>query len=434
VSLSAQVAHAFNRFGLGGRPDDAIPTDVMTWLTDQLSTSDPLANGAPNIVTCLGWASAVFNAKGLKAQKAARAALQEHFEAEQQALLENAVTTPTPFWERLVNFWANHFAILTGEVQTLATAGCFVREAIRPYITDTFENMLLAVMQHPAMIFSLDNQNSIGPQSPQAIEQGSGNINENLARETLELFTVTNAANFTQADVDALAYVLTGWTVSLANPAGFIINPAAHQPGPQTVLGYTTSGNSGDGYEILEFLGTHPLSYANIAYKLVAHFTTDVPDPNDVQTVTNALSANGGSLLAATNAVINLSNAWVPLTKLRRPFDYVVAASRAVEAPIAVNKATNDYLTDLGMPIWGSPFPNGWQDVGLGWASPSQMMLRTNWSNKFANHFKTTNFATTENIALGGLIAPQTLQVLAQLKSNHDKTTVLFCCPEFQRR
>ncbi len=433
VPIPAQVIQAFNRFGLGARPGDAIPTDPIAWLNAQLTGTDPLSNAPPTTVMGLGLVATLNAAPAHSpAKQAAQTALSKHFSNEQQASLINSVATATPFRERLVRFWSNHFAILGKATETtLAASGSFVREAIRPYVTDTFANMLLAVMQHPAMLSSLNNDVSMGPQSQRGLATGGG-INENLARETLELFTIGLAGNYTQADVDALAYMLTGWTVSTTAPTqGFVISADLHQPGAQTMLGQTYPGTVFDAYQALIYLGTHPATYAHIATKLVEHFCSDTPDPNDVAAVTAALSNNGGSLQAAYTAIIGLDSAWVPQTKLRNPQDFGLAAWRSVAANPYT--AAND-VAGLGQPVWQPTFPNGWSDLGADWASPAQMMLRTNYVNLLCTHFGNVDPNATANTALGALISQATVAMLGRVTKTHDKLTILFCSPDFQRR
>ncbi len=432
----AQVAHAFNRFGLGGRPDDSIPSSTVAWLTGQLTGTDPLISAGPSLNTCLGYVQAITSSPPHSTQNAtARTALNTLLSNEQNTWVQGAVATQTPFRERLVRFWANHFAIQSGAgFVAQATAGCFIRQAIRPYVNDTFVNMLLAVIQHPAMLDSLNNDVSIGPHSTRGISSGAG-FNENLGRETLELFTVGIGAGYTQGDVDALALMLTGWTVNTAPPSqGFVIDSNAHEPGPQTLMGVTYPGTVFDAYEALLFLGTHPATYNHIATKLVAHFCSDTPDPNDIAVVVNALSTTGGSLTAAYNAIIGLSSAWVPQTKLRTPADFIMAAMRSVAAQPFTAKSAVAGNKSLGEEIWSPPFPNGWSDFGADWAAPSQMMLRTNWANAFATGFNKVDPAATAQTALGPLISPATTAMLARVTATHDKLVVLFCSPEFQRR
>ena len=400
--LSAQVAQAFNRFGLGGRPDDAVPPDPIAWLNGQLTGTDPLAYASPPTASGLGLVATLNAAPAHSPQRtAAQTAVNKRCRYEQQPSLTASIATATPLRERLVRFWSNHFAILGGASSVTQTcSGSFVREAIRPYVTDTFVNMLLAVMQHPAMLSSLNNDVSIGPQSQRGLASGAG-INENLARETLELFTVGLAAGYTQADVDALAYMLTGWTISYTGPTqGFIISADMHQPGAQTMLGQAYPGTVFDAYEALTYLGTHPVTYTHIATKLVEHFCADTPDPNDVATVVTALSNSGGSLSAAYAAIIGLASPWVSQTKFRNPQDFALAAYRSV----AANPATvASDVASLGQPVWQPTFPNGYSNA-------------------------------TANIALGALIYPATTAMLGRFTKTHDKLTILFCSPDFQRR
>lgn len=431
--INAQVAHAFNRFGLGARPDDQIPANAMTWLTAQLTGTDPLANAAPLLASCLYKENAAM-APPSKAQQQAQAELEAFFQSEQINAFNAAVTTATPFRERLVWFWTNHFAVQAGNDKTIGVAGAFVREAIRPFVLDSFENMLLAAVTHPAMLCSLNNDVSIGPQSPLAQSQNFGGINENLARELMELFTI-GIGNYTQADVDALAYILTGWTVSYTGPSiGFVIDSDMHQPGEQTFLGVNYPGTVFDGYVALQYLAAQQSTYTNIATKLVTHFVSDTPEQSDIQTVASALGSSGGSLPAAYNAVINLANAWVPQTKLRTPFDLVVATARAVAAPSRQNEVNTQAIAQLGQPIWEPPFPNGWSDLGASWASGAQMAMRTNFVNNFCKYYAGANPANTANTALGALISPATVAMMAEVSSVHDKLTILFCSPDFQRR
>jgi uncharacterized protein (DUF1800 family) len=429
---NAQVALAFNRFGLGGRPDDVIPNDPVEWLTAQLTGSDPLANAPPTLAYGLDLERKAIQAHGNpKPQKS----LLSFFQDEQETIVDAAIATETPFRERLVWFWANHFAVQAGGDTTYGVAGAFVREAIRPYVLDTFENMLVAAITHPAILCSLNNDVSMGPQSPLALSRGYGGINENLARETMELFTIGVNGGYTQADVDALAYILTGWTVGYTTPdIGFLADADMHQPGQQTMLGVTYPGTVFDGYAALQYLATQPSTYTLLATKLVTHFTSDTPDPNDIATVAQALTNSGGSLPAAYNAIIGLANAWVPQTKLRTPVDLVLAAARALAAPTGLRKQATDALDGLGQPLWQPPFPNGWSDLTEDWCSGSQMLLRTNFIDDYVKPFGTVDPNATANTALGALISPATTAMMARVSKTHDKLTILFCSPDFQRR
>ncbi len=437
-----QVAQAFTRFGLGGRPDDPLPGDATQWLIQQLDGPDPMpTTGLPTLAQCMALLNAYKNARaGTKAQKNAADQIVSTFNAEVQAYLSYAVTTAVPFRERLVWFWANHFALLTGSYYPQGVAGTFIRDAIRPYVNGTFQDMLLAVMQHPAMLYSLDNVASIGPDSSYALQhlKSTGvqlGFNENLGRECLELHTVGVNAGYTQADVDALAYMLTGWTVVTSNPKGFFFDSTKHQPGSQTLLGTTYPGTFQGGIAALTALANDPNTYNHIATQLVQHFTSDTPDPADVTAVQNALAGSGGNLKEAAIAVVGLPNAWLPLTKFRAPQDHAIAALRAVGATAANMPSSFPLLmSELGMPTWNPSFPNGFSDEMADWLCPQQMIERTDWTRLLAQGLGSLDPLTIAGSSLGPFLTPLTQQLLGQLSSVSDQFQLLFCSPEFQRR
>jgi uncharacterized protein (DUF1800 family) len=266
-------------------------------------------------------------------------------------------------------------------------------------------------------------------------------INENLGRECLELHTVGINAGYTQADVDALAMLLTGFTTNLVTaPRGFVFNPKTHQPGPQVLMGQTF-GTPGDDTQAgaiaaLNWLGTHPDTYLNLATELVTHFVSDTPASSDIATVVAALSNSGGNLGAAAASLVGLANAWVPMAKLRTPQDYVIAVLRAAGVNATgsdtVSNAATTIMT-LGQPVWQSTFPNGYSDLAADWASPAQMVLRTDWINALTNELK-LDPATVMSDSIGPLLQPSTLAAVNAATSTHDQVSLLFLSPEFQRR
>ena len=203
------------------------------------------------------------------------------FRAEMNSLVSNALTTPTPFRERLVWFWANHFTISLRGGRTGALGGDFIRTAIRPNVTGPFSAMLLAVMRHPAMLLYLDNAGSIGPDSRAGLRTGKG-LNENLARESLELHTVSPECGYTQADVTSYARILTGWSVAngATEEAGFRFRPNLHEPGEQTLLGQNFPRGRA-GRDRGARCARHPSRDLSppLATKLVQHFVADTTTP-----------------------------------------------------------------------------------------------------------------------------------------------------------
>ena len=443
LANNLNAAIAFNRFGLGGRPDDVVPTSPTSWLTNQLIGPDP-CTGAGLMNTAAGLAQyAIFRAADhTSAQSGIKQQISQGLSNEIGAYLLNATTTRLPFRERLVQFWANHFALMANHAAVGCCAGAYIREAIRPYVNGTFTQMLLAVMQHPAMLFNLNNNLSTGPQSTKGQRcQASGcvslGINENLARECLELHTVGINAGYTQADVDALAMLLTGWTVNVTTaPLGFSFDATAHQPGTQVLMGQTFAAGQAGGIAALTWLATHPLTYQHIATKLVTHFVSDTPSSSDIAAVVNVLSNTGGNLAAAANAVVGLPSAWVPMTKLRTPQDYVIAVLRAAGVTTVgsttVSSAAVNVLS-LGQPVWQPVFPNGFSDLASDWASPAQMVLRTDWINALCTTLTLDPNALMAN-SLGPLLSSTTQSAVNAARSNHDKLSLLFLSPEFQRR
>ncbi len=437
------AAIAFNRFGLGGRPSDAIPASASSWLTGQLDGPD-LTSGAglPNTAQGLALYEAFRTAPTGAQQSAASQQIFQTLSTEIEAYLVNALTTQTPFRERLVQFWANHFALMANREAVACCAGAFVREAIRPYVNGTFTQMLLAVMQHPAMLYNLNNTSSTGPQSPAGLAcQASGclnrGINENLARECLELHTVGIGAGYSQADVDALAMLLTGWTTQLDTaPFGFSFNTRTHQPGSQVLMGQTFAGTQAGCIAALTWLSTHPDTYQHLATELVTHFVSDTPAASDVATIAASLAGSGGNLAAAACALVGQANAWTPMTKLRSPMDYVVAVMRAA----GLSSAGGSFVSNpasasaaLGMPVWQSVFPNGYSDLAAVWGGPAQMLLRGDWIYALAGTLSVSP-GTVMNDALGPLLQSATLNAVNAAATSQAKLALLFLSPEFQRR
>ena len=435
LDTNIAAAMAFNRFGLGARPNDEVPPSPTAWLLAQLDGPDPYQpTGAMTTADCL----AVFMA----ARKLGNETVTDLFESELDAVLGNALVTDVPFRERLVWFWANHFSLLTEELGVSACAGAFVREAIRPYVNGTFTQMLLAVMQHPAMLMSLNNNNSAGPDSQAGLRcQVTGcltqGINENLGRECMELHTIGVNGGYTQADVDSLSMLLSGWTVNLkTQPYGFQFNPSMHEPGNQTFMGNSYTGDQPGALAAVTWLSNHPMTYLHLATELVAHFTSDTPDPADVTIVANALTSSGGNLAAAAAAVVGLSNSWVPYTKFRSPFDYVIGAMRGLGYTMAGSGSAfipRAAASAMGQDLWQPPLPNGYSDSAADWTGSAQVLLRSDYAAVFCKNTLLDPFAIAAS-ALGPLVRPATISVMNTLSAPRDQMAMLILSPEFQRR
>ncbi len=434
--MDPRTAQALIRFGLGRRGDEPLPADPAAWLNDQLRQPD-LTRIDPPPSTATGLEALRFDreTKPPPGQRRAR----QLFQAEARAELENALTASAPFRERLVRFWTNHFTVSV-RGGTAAVAGAFVEEAIRPNVTARFETMLLAVMHHPAMLIYLNNAQSVGPDSP-AGERSHRGLNENLARECLELHTVSPAAGYTQADVTNFARILTGWSIDLrSDPPGFRFRPAAHEPGPQIVMGHRFPPGEEGGVAALRFLANHPATHRFLATKLARHFVADDPPSDTVRHIEGALRDTGGNLGAAAGSLITLDAAWQPGGKLRDPQDYVIACLRALDLrpEQRANMNLPGIVGSLGQPFWNAPQPNGWGDRASDWASPEAMMRRIDWAygvaGRVAGPQSGRDAADLAEANLGPLLSADTLQAVRRAGSRRDAMTLLLTAPEFQRR
>ena len=356
------------------------------------------------------------------------------FKVQAAAQMANAVTTPAPLRERLVWFWTNHFVISLKRGQCAAVAAAFVEEAIRPHVTGRFGNMLLAVMRHPAMLLYLDNETSFGPDSPLGQRSHRG-LNENLARECMELHTVSPLAGYSQADVTAFAKILTGWSIDLkADPPGFRYRPFAHEPGEQTMMQQRFPPDEAGGVAALAFLANHPATHRFLATKLVRHFVADDPPPDAVRTIEGVLRDTNGNLGAASVALVKLNAAWEPGTKLRTPMDYVIASVRSLDVPPDQIPNLVGILGGLGQPLWTAPAPNGWPDRAVEWAAPEAMLRRIDWASGFAGRIGDRDVVEVADNTLGPLLRPETHEAIRRAGSRRDAMTLLLTCPEFQRR
>jgi uncharacterized protein (DUF1800 family) len=431
--MDTRSAHALVRFGLGRFGTEPYPTDPADWLLAQLKQPDPFRMDPP-ATTAMGL-TIIREMRQSRRDGMTESKLPATYRAQGNASLANAINTRMPFRERLVWFWTNHFTISLRRGVCAAVAGAYVEEAIRPHVTGRFEDMLMAVMRHPAMLIYLDNVASVGPNSRMNARQKRG-LNENLARECLELHTVSPAGGYTQTDVTALARILTGWTLDYeAEPPGFVFNPAAHEPGQQTVMGKTFPAGEAGGIAALHFLAHHPATHRFLATKLVRHFVADEPPERAIRQVEGALRDTKGNLGVAAATLVGLEEAWrTPGAKLRTPQELVVAAFRALAGQATPPKDLLQLVSVLGQPLWTAPAPDGWPDQASAWATPEAMMRRIDWSYAFAGRVGQHDPVEIAQAALGPFLRPATRDVIAGAGSRREAMTVLLTSPEFQRR
>ncbi|MGA8170942.1 MAG: DUF1800 family protein [Methylocystis sp.] len=367
---------------------------------------------------------------------------QKLFRAEALARFVAQMKAGSGFVERLVAFWSNHFAVSVVKGQySRATAGSFEREAIRPHVLGKFADLLIAVESHPAMIFYLDNQRSIGPGSNAGRFDGKG-LNENLAREILELHTLGVGGGYAQSDVTALARIITGWSFGepggdVGEPGAFLFKSNWHEPGVHNLLGrnYPQTGRA-QGEEALRDLARHPSTARHIATKLAKHFVADAPPPELVDALTKAFRDSDGDLVIVTAALIENDHAWsAPPTKIRSPAEFAIAAKRATSnMPTDANQVLG-VLNSLGMPLWQPPGPNGYSDAAAVWGSPEQMKLRLDVSWQMAQGARDYGAPLGVLDTVCGLAASrETREALLHAESRPQALALLFMSPEFQRR
>ena len=364
-------AVAANRFGLGARPGElaAIGDNAPDWLRAQLLGGAPALAGdlrpsqlilrealqlQREIQAARQAAGNTPGAKGAEvaadnAQQKLPQLLRPIYVSEVTARLSWAVSTDRPFIERLTQFWTNHFAVSIDKQFLAGLAGSFEREAIRPHVLGNFSDLLLAVETHPAMLLYLDNHLSVGPHSPAAlrVQRRTGprriGINENLAREILELHTLGVGGGYTQKDVTTFAEVITGWSIGGERRplcrwrAGQIrVPPRAartrRQGGAWQAL---PDDGFGQGVAVLRDVARERATARFIATKLARHFIADDPPPAAVERLADAFAKSGGDLPAVYRALIDSPEAWAqPLAKYKTPSDYVVSSYRGLSLPV----------------------------------------------------------------------------------------------------
>jgi uncharacterized protein (DUF1800 family) len=366
-----------------------------------------------------------------------RAVPQQIFLREAKARLDAALAAEIGFAERLAWFWSNHFCISADKGPLRAIVGAYEREAIRPHVAGRFADMLLAVESHPGMLIYLDNARSIGPDSIAGRNRGKG-LNENLAREILELHTLGVRTVYTQDDVTRFAAVITGWTVVPAREPGggvFVFNPRMHEPGTQTVLGKTfPDGEFDQGRAVLAMLARHPATARHIAAKLVRHFVSDQPVPALADKLAKRFIATDGDLKQVAIALVTAPEAWNPATrKLKRPGEWIVASLRAAGVTPPEIGPIMQAQNMLGEPLWRPAAPKGFADEDAAWIDG--LAQRLDVSNQMARRVAgLVDPAVAVETALGPLASEETRTAIRRAESRPQALTLLFMAPEFQRR
>ena len=463
------AASAANRFGLGARTGELarIGNDPRGWLHAQLGRTGDEASfaGLPpsgrylaqyyDLLRMRREARAAARAEG----GAARAAMPERRRFRQQVALETvvrqraAVRSERGFAERIVRFWSNHFAISVDKFVAASFAAPMEREAIRPHAFGRFADLLLAVERHPGMLLYLDNAQSIGEESrlgaasarraqrnPEARKRG---LNENLAREILELHTLGVDGGYGQADVGELARAITGWSVpsprdgDAATRMPFAFRAQAHEPGTRRVLGktYAESGQA-QGEAILRDLAAHPSTARHLAAKLARHFVADAPPAALVERMARAYLASDGELGALYAAMVDDDTAWsAGARKFKTPDDFVLSALRACDLDGDADLALALQLQGrLGQPLFQPRSPAGFGDVAADWGGPDALFKRVQAAQALAERASAASPVQLGGSVFGDGLDGETAAALRRAESTQQGVALLLASPAFQWR
>lgn len=352
--------------------------------------------------------------------------------------LERIAAAKPGFAERLVAFWTNHFAIEAdngGVVRTLA--GPFEREAIRPHILGSFEDLLFAATRHPAMLVYLNNATSVGPDSKAGQKREAG-LNENHARELMELHTLGVDGGYSQADVTSLARILTGWSVGRNKSEDFgrfMFRAQAHEPGAQALLGQEF-GEKGirQGEAALRLLAYQPATARHLATKLARHFVADTPPTALVDRLAQSFIDSKGDLATVSKALLEADESWdAPAAKLRMPQEYLWAGLRALSVKPKPGEVVQA-LQSLGQPLMNPPSPAGFSDFTATWLAPDAMTTRLDIAQELAGAAGDLDPREVAEAVLGPLLGAETKQTIERAESPAQGLALLLMSPEFQRR
>ena len=453
-----QAAIAAHRFGLGEPSLDALQSDPQGWLSAQIGPADAARGDG-----LLGTRAALEHVAAEKEQRrlaknpppgmTAEQVLAGHYRevslADARSRFFTAMTTRRPFAERLQLFWANHFTVSLAKGSARGLVGAFERDAIRPHIAGSFEALLVASTTHPAMLRYLDNSLSAGPNSrivARAARRASRDgetaritgLNENLAREVLELHTLGVQGGYNQADVTSFARVLTGWRVGLqSTDPGDTFDANWHEPGRKTVLGKTYAEGPDALKQVLHDLARHPSTARFIATKLARHFVADVPPPALVDRLAAVYQRSDGQLPELYRELIRSPEAWdAQAAKLKTPEEFVLSTVRVLGSGERVfARSDGPALQALGQRIHAAPSPAGWSDRADDWLGPDAVWKRVEWATRVADRVgANVDARVLASQSLGPWLSDSTRQQLERAADGSQALALLLMAPEFQRR
>jgi len=360
--------------------------------------------------------------------------------------LQLAAATDAPFRERWALFWANHFTVSGVKGITANLIGPFEQEAIRPRVFGRFEDLLVASSSHPAMLLYLDQAQSIGPDSPAAARAGRNGrhvgLNENLAREILELHTVGVEAGYSQADVTEFARAMTGWSVGAErggedHEGRFVFRDNSHEPGDRVIMGRRyEDGGYDQARAVMRDLAASPHTAHHLAAKIARHFVADDPPPSLTARLADAYMDSRGDLSVVARSLIRAPETWAAQAqKFKTPYEFMVSSWRAAGTSPGEIARVAPVMASMGMRTFAAPSPKGWPDDTASWAAPDGIIKRMAWSETFSTAaVGERDPVTLAQNALGARLSPLAAKTIARAETRAEGLSILLMSPEFQRR
>jgi uncharacterized protein (DUF1800 family) len=408
-----KVLHLLNRLSYGPRPGDIEKVTAMgaeryiqqqlhpealaesPQLTTQLAQLRTLQMSPVELLGQYRLPARQGNQKQPKkeVQQANRVAARTIVEEAVQARLLRATQSDRQLQEVMVDFWFNHFNVFAGKGLTRLWVGSYEQDAIRPHALGRFRDLLAATAKHPAMLFYLDNWQNTAPNSAGARGRFNG-LNENYARELMELHTLGVEGGYTQQDVITLAKILTGWGLQprirqmQGNQTGFYFDARRHDFSDKVFLGKPIKGSGiQEGEQALDILANHPATARYISYQLAQYFVADQPPKSLVDRLAQRFLATDGDIRAVLDTLFHSPEFWDGKyynAKFKTPYQYVVSALRATDTPVSSTWLFQGALQQMGMPIYGCATPDGYKNTQEAWLNPDAMTRRLSLATALA--------------------------------------------------
>ena len=451
------AAIAVTRFGLGAKPGEILTArdDPEAWLLAQVRSGvgadQPQADAQGSATRVMQFRDYQKERQAAKASgqdfdpvKFARKLILADAGADFVARARLAATTDADFRERWALFWCNHFTVSATKLQTATLVGPFEQEAIRPHVFGRFEDMLVASSSHPGMLLYLDQAQSVGPDTMAAnfLSRGGkkAGLNENLAREIMELHTVGVASGYTQADVTEFARAMTGWSIGglQEGDAGkFKFRVAAHEPGARTIMGKRyAEGGMDQALAVMKDLAASPHTANHIAVKLARHFVADEPPPALVAKLQHTYLGTGGDLAEVAKTLVTAPESWSSApVKFKTPYEFVVSSWRAADIAPQTLTDIGPILNSLGQKPFSAPSPKGWPEEGEVWCAPDAVIKRMAWAQSLAaQSLNGRDPSQLARDALGARLTPLVATAISRAETREEGLAILLMSPEFQRR